>query len=356
MASRAEDLVRELLADRPVAYKPMLAKALRSATAGIWLSQLMYWSDKGTRVGWIYKTREDWADETGLSLREVDNARAVARAAGVVVERLTGVPARLHYQVQWERLQELLCSFPESEKLVSRKTGNLSGGKQEAGLPEPGKLASRSAGILSPGIAETSESTAEITSQSTREKSAGQEKPRPSTQRLERLWDDAKALLELTIGRAAFVWLREATIAALQDGEIVIAVASPQAQVMATARLRRAVREALEQVGVEAEPRFVVQERATSPPMAPEPVPVAAPGPGLAELWRAVPDQLTAEGIDVSQFGGARLQAIERMDDECRGAVIVSPRRIDPGMLAGPVASALTQATGGRHLARFLTA
>lgn len=353
MASRAESLVRELLADRPVAYKPMLAKALRSATAGIWLSQLMYWSDKGTRVGWIYKTREDWAEETGLSLREVDNARAVARAAGVVVERLTGVPARLHYQVQWERLQELLCSFPESEKPVSRKTGNLSGGKQETGLPEPGKLASRTTGILSPGIAETSESTAEITSQSTREKSAAQEEPRPSTRQLARLWDDAKALLEPTIGRAAFVWLREATIGALQDGEIVIAVASPQAQEMATARLRRAVREALEQVGVEAEPRFVVREAL---PMAPEPVPVAAPGPDLAELWQAVLDQLEAEGINVSQFGGARLQAIERVDDECQRAVIVSPRRIDPGVLAGPVASALSQATGGRYLAHFLTA
>ena len=60
-----------LLQDRPIAYHPLLAKALGGVKQAVFVSQLLYWTGKGKRAdGFIWKTQEEWADETGLSAGE----------------------------------------------------------------------------------------------------------------------------------------------------------------------------------------------------------------------------------------------------------------------------------------------
>ncbi len=49
-----EQAIRAILTDRPVAYHPAIAEAVGSATAGIFLSQLLYWTPRAQdKDGWI---------------------------------------------------------------------------------------------------------------------------------------------------------------------------------------------------------------------------------------------------------------------------------------------------------------
>lgn len=109
--------IRALLEDRPIAYHAVLAKALGSVTAGILLSQLLYWAPRASDgEGWFYKTREDIYEETGLGRREQETARKVLRRAGVIVEHLRGVPARIHFRIDMTKLTELLGSFQDEKR------------------------------------------------------------------------------------------------------------------------------------------------------------------------------------------------------------------------------------------------
>src|SRR5438045_2263428 len=87
----AKRAIRALLGDRPIAYHAVLGRALGSASAGILLSQLWYWSPYGADPdGWIWKTREDIYDETALSRYEQESARAALRTAKVIEEKVKG--------------------------------------------------------------------------------------------------------------------------------------------------------------------------------------------------------------------------------------------------------------------------
>jgi len=95
--------------DRPIAYHRCLVPIAGGVSGAVFLSQAVYWarrtSDPG---GWFYKTRDDWRAETGLSRREQESARKALRAAGVLQERLCGVPAQLHYRVELSALLSAL--------------------------------------------------------------------------------------------------------------------------------------------------------------------------------------------------------------------------------------------------------
>jgi len=103
-----------VLFDRPIAYRPVLARVGGSVTAGIMLAQAIYWTPRGDDPeGWFYKTQQEWEHETALTRSEWINARKALRATGVLEERLRGVPATLHYRVDLARLTELLADLPQ---------------------------------------------------------------------------------------------------------------------------------------------------------------------------------------------------------------------------------------------------
>jgi hypothetical protein len=109
-----EAAIQALLRERPIAYHASLAKAFGSATAGILLSQLLYWMPRSTdEDGWVWKTREDIYEETALSRYEQESARKVLRDAGVLQEQRMGMPARMHFRVNMKRLTEMLASYWE---------------------------------------------------------------------------------------------------------------------------------------------------------------------------------------------------------------------------------------------------
>src|SRR5687768_2253857 len=102
--------VSEFLEDvgRPVTYHPRLAKALGGVKEAALLCHLFYWSGRGTHEdGWIYKSRQELEDETGLSFREQERARKVLRDLKVLEEHYERLRHRLFFRVNTDVLKAL---------------------------------------------------------------------------------------------------------------------------------------------------------------------------------------------------------------------------------------------------------
>ncbi|WP_018440939.1 hypothetical protein [Trinickia symbiotica] len=89
---------------RPIAFALRFAQITGHPKAALMLSQLVYWTRHGRDVegaqGWIYKTREAWSAEVGLSREEQENARRRLMRLNVIEERRAGRPARMHFRLK----------------------------------------------------------------------------------------------------------------------------------------------------------------------------------------------------------------------------------------------------------------
>jgi hypothetical protein len=102
----------------PIAYYTAFAKVLGGVEAGILTSQFFYWYGKGHHPeGWIYKTQAEIEDETGLSRRNQETARKKLRELGVLEEQYTGMPAKLFYRLNLDKLFELMNDWFSEEAL-----------------------------------------------------------------------------------------------------------------------------------------------------------------------------------------------------------------------------------------------
>lgn len=97
------------LLDRPIAFHRAFVRVGGGVHGALMLSQALYWmrraSDSG---GWFYKTRGDWEDETGLTRREQETARARLRAAGIWQEEQRGMRRAIWYRVDLPTLERAL--------------------------------------------------------------------------------------------------------------------------------------------------------------------------------------------------------------------------------------------------------
>lgn len=122
-----QKLILKILGIRPIAFNPLLAKALGSAKAGLLLSQLLYWTGKGSNPEWIYKTIEEIKEETGLSRNEQDTAIKICKKVGVLEVKVMGIPAKRHFKVNIEKIIELLkdqISLKENYKKTCTNSAN----------------------------------------------------------------------------------------------------------------------------------------------------------------------------------------------------------------------------------------
>jgi hypothetical protein len=100
------------LLGRHVAFHRRLVDVTESVKAALLLSQAIYWTRHGRDIavaaGWFSKTSDQWARETGMSIKEQASARAALRDLAILEERREGLPAKLHFRLRAERLAELL--------------------------------------------------------------------------------------------------------------------------------------------------------------------------------------------------------------------------------------------------------
>ncbi len=100
---------------KPVAYYPKLSAITGGVKETLLLCQLLYWQGKQeSREGWIYKTREELTEETGLSRYEQETARRNLIRKGFIEEKLAGIPARLYYRVNIEAVNDAWNEYIEN--------------------------------------------------------------------------------------------------------------------------------------------------------------------------------------------------------------------------------------------------
>lgn len=121
------------LLDRPIAFQRSFIRLDIGVTAALFLSQMTYWTNRSDDDGWVYKTQEEWEEETGLSRYEQEGARKKLRSIGVLLEKRKGVPARLFYKVDNNVLYQVLVAANKNAE--KPHTGMRKTNKQVRGKP-----------------------------------------------------------------------------------------------------------------------------------------------------------------------------------------------------------------------------
>jgi hypothetical protein len=115
--------VKDILPNRIVGYSPDLARIVGGATIGLFLSQLLFLSDKGHNPeGWVYKSEAEMAQETGLTKREQQTARRKLLSLGVITIMRGGWKNTYHFKVIWEKLSQVIAGV-QRPQTVSTKNG-----------------------------------------------------------------------------------------------------------------------------------------------------------------------------------------------------------------------------------------
>jgi hypothetical protein len=118
--------VKDMLPNRVVGYSPDLARMVGGATTGLFLSQLLFLSDKGANPeGWVYKSEAEMGKETGLTKREQQTARRKLLSLGVIVIMRGGWKNTYHFKVIWEKLYQVIAGIKRPQNVATEKSEPL---------------------------------------------------------------------------------------------------------------------------------------------------------------------------------------------------------------------------------------
>ena len=115
------NVLRELN-ERPIAFYPVYRRLTGSTTAGLLLSQLMYWFSKQDT---FYKTNEDIMLETGLTTDELKAAKKKIKSLLFITVVRKDIPAKTYYTIDWkayEKALEASCEVPPTSSCKSHHT------------------------------------------------------------------------------------------------------------------------------------------------------------------------------------------------------------------------------------------
>ena len=133
--------VKDMLPNRVVGYSPDLARTVGGATTGLFLSQLLFLSDKGHNPdGWVYKSEAEMGKETGLTKREQQTARRKLLSLGVIAIMRGGWKNTYHFKVLWERLYQVIAGFQQGQNVPtpsSQRAQNVIADRQHTVSTDP---------------------------------------------------------------------------------------------------------------------------------------------------------------------------------------------------------------------------
>lgn len=95
---------------------------MRDLQGAVFLSQLTFWADKGkNREGWIYKTQEQWFNETGIKKFKIAQITKELESRGIIetkVMKVNGNPIK-HYRLLYDNY------LKEVEEVLENKQMNI---------------------------------------------------------------------------------------------------------------------------------------------------------------------------------------------------------------------------------------
>lgn len=156
---------------RPIAYYPRMAHFFGSVNASIMFSQLFYWQDRTTNELGVYKTAEEWTEETGLSYREQATARAHLVKQGFLIETNKRIEHRIYYKLNREAICHAFDLWCKEQKTSSDESAFPERRKRNSGttIPQSGECAIRNSGTTIPQPVYKTETTAQTTTETTAE-------------------------------------------------------------------------------------------------------------------------------------------------------------------------------------------
>src|SRR5918999_789257 len=114
--------VKDMLPNRVVGYSPDLARIVGGATTGLFLSQLLFLSDKGANPEeWVYKSEQEMGKETGLTKREQQTARRKLLSLGIIAIMRGGWKNTYHFKVIWEKLYQVITGIQRPQTVPTEK-------------------------------------------------------------------------------------------------------------------------------------------------------------------------------------------------------------------------------------------
>lgn len=121
-----------ILGQKTVGFYPVIAKALGSAPAAIMVSQAFFWQYKakfGSPIvidgeQYFSKTVAEWYEETSVSESAQRLARSILVKHGIMIERLAGLPASMHFRVDINALVAVINGYLSTGIAVAAKHGN----------------------------------------------------------------------------------------------------------------------------------------------------------------------------------------------------------------------------------------
>lgn len=123
-------MLMEMLGAKPIAFNPQLARLCGSVKSGLFLSQLLYWTNRSTNDGWVYKTITEFEEETALTREEQDGAIKRLKTLGFLEVEVRGVPAKRHFKVDCVKIankfvENLQTSLRKTHKLIQENTTDI---------------------------------------------------------------------------------------------------------------------------------------------------------------------------------------------------------------------------------------
>ena len=117
----------------------------------LFLSQVAYWASRAEGSVWL--THEGMRQQTGLTKEQQDLAAKKLMAMGVLEKTLKGLPAKIHYAIDFDRLEELLMGGEVEDHPQPRLRETLNQGS--------GKAANQMSGNTPTGLRESRNHTNE---------------------------------------------------------------------------------------------------------------------------------------------------------------------------------------------------
>lgn len=108
-------LLAQLSGQRVIAFNVNLARVCGDVKAALFASQLLYWTRVGPEVqtngGWVFKTREQWQTETGLTRFEQESARKRLQGLALIEQARVGAPPMSCFRIVLPELGKALSSL-----------------------------------------------------------------------------------------------------------------------------------------------------------------------------------------------------------------------------------------------------
>ena len=104
---------------RAIAIPSRVMAMAGDTCAGLLLSQLIYWTRRGSQTtvndGWVFKTAAEWQQETGMSWKVQHRARALLLERDLIEERRLSMPSRLEFRLKLGALARELAPRTDVE-------------------------------------------------------------------------------------------------------------------------------------------------------------------------------------------------------------------------------------------------